>query len=137
MPGSEPVVAGPGFRLPFYVVSPWTRGGNLYTAHADHTSQIKFMVPELISFGFLILNRFIQEKWLAAKGIKATTPQINSWRRENMDDLVGMFDFAHVNFFLLALCATTKVHHSRTIVTPIFRYHLSHQRIRKDNLLVG
>ncbi len=34
---------GPGYRVPFYVISPWTRGGRVYTEHADHNSQIMFV----------------------------------------------------------------------------------------------
>lgn len=34
---------GPGFRVPFTIISPWTRGGHVFTEHADHTSQILFM----------------------------------------------------------------------------------------------
>lgn len=37
------VYTGPGFRLPFYIISPWTRGGNVYVEHSDHISQIKFV----------------------------------------------------------------------------------------------
>ena len=44
--------AGPGFRLPFMAVSPWTRGSNVFTEPADHTSQLLFL-----------------EKWLATKGV--------------------------------------------------------------------
>jgi phospholipase C len=33
--------AGPGYRLPFSIVSPYTRGGNVFTAPADHTSQVR------------------------------------------------------------------------------------------------
>lgn len=32
-----------GFRVPFYIISPWTRGGNVFTEHADHTSQSEFL----------------------------------------------------------------------------------------------
>jgi phospholipase C len=39
--GDVPI--GPGFRLPFYIVSPWTRGGHVYTENADHNSQIMFV----------------------------------------------------------------------------------------------
>ncbi|KAK1092609.1 hypothetical protein LTR48_004005 [Friedmanniomyces endolithicus] len=48
------VYTGPGFRLPFYIVSPWTRGGNVYVENVDHISQIKFV-----------------EQWLEAKGYNA------------------------------------------------------------------
>ena len=34
---------GPGFRLPFYIISPWTRGGTVFAEHADHNSQILFI----------------------------------------------------------------------------------------------
>lgn len=29
---------GPGFRMPFYIISPWTRGGNVYVENSDHSS---------------------------------------------------------------------------------------------------
>jgi len=77
-PGTGPVATGPGFRLPFYVISPWTRGGHVFTAHSDHSSQIMFT-----------------EKWLASKGKRVVTSQLNSWRRQHMSDLTQMFDFAH------------------------------------------
>ncbi|KAF8576244.1 non-hemolytic phospholipase C precursor [Ramaria rubella] len=77
-----PVPAGPGFRLPFTVISPWTRGGFLYTSHSDHSSQIMFL-----------------EKWLTAIGKKnVVTDQLNSWRRDHMSDLTQMFDFEHPDF---------------------------------------
>ncbi|KAF2725554.1 non-hemolytic phospholipase C precursor [Polychaeton citri CBS 116435] len=75
------VYTGPGFRLPFYIISPWTRGGHVYVEHADHTSQIKFV-----------------EQWLESKGHNATTNQIPSWRRENMADLTKAFDFSHPDY---------------------------------------
>ncbi|KAJ6442212.1 non-hemolytic phospholipase C precursor [Purpureocillium lavendulum] len=68
--------AGPGFRVPFYIISPWTRKGGVYTEHADHNSQLLFI-----------------EKWQAAKGRNVTTKEMVAWRRENMGDLVGAFDF--------------------------------------------
>lgn len=72
------VYTGPGFRLPFYIVSPWTRGGHVFTERADHSSQIKFV-----------------EQWLAASGYtNVTTGQIPAWRRAHMSDLVAAFDFS-------------------------------------------
>ena len=47
--GMQPV--GPGFRVPFYIISPWTRKGGVFTEHASHDSQILFL-----------------EKWSAAHG---------------------------------------------------------------------
>ncbi|KAI1323731.1 phosphoesterase family-domain-containing protein [Xylariaceae sp. FL0255] len=77
------VYSGPGFRLPFYIISPWTRGGNVFVEHADHISQIKFV-----------------EQWLLSKGINVTTSQIPSWRREHMSDLVKAFDFENPDYSL-------------------------------------
>lgn len=70
------VYTGPGYRLPFYIVSPWTRGGNVYVENADHNSQIMFV-----------------EKWAESKGYNATTTQMPAWRRENMADLTKAFNF--------------------------------------------
>lgn len=75
------VYTGPGFRLPFYIISPWTRGGNVYTANSDHNSQIKFV-----------------EAVFAAKGINVTTPVMDAWRREYMSDLTQAFDFANPDY---------------------------------------
>lgn len=73
--------SGPGFRLPFYIVSPWTRGGHVFTEHADHNSQILFI-----------------ENWLAAKGKNVVTNQMVPWRRNNMSPLLNAFDFANPDF---------------------------------------
>lgn len=75
------VFAGPGFRLPFYIISPWTRGGSVYAEHVDHNSQIKFI-----------------EKWQAAKGKNVTTGEMVPWRREHMGDLTDAFDFANPDY---------------------------------------
>ncbi|KAG9599859.1 phosphoesterase-domain-containing protein, partial [Aureobasidium melanogenum] len=76
-----------GFRLPFYIVSPWTRGGNVYTENADHVSQIKFV-----------------EKWLQAKGYNnVETSQVPAWRRQNMADLTNAFDFNHPDYSIPVL----------------------------------
>ncbi|KAI9694910.1 MAG: hypothetical protein M1822_000526 [Bathelium mastoideum] len=75
------VYTGPGFRLPFYIISPWTRGGKVFTEHADHSSQLKFM-----------------EQWLATKGTNVTTTQIPAWRRDHMSDLVNAFDFSDPDY---------------------------------------
>ncbi|TPX12391.1 uncharacterized protein E0L32_006803 [Thyridium curvatum] len=70
------VPTGPGFRVPFFIVSPWTRGGKVFTEHADHNSQLLFV-----------------EKWQAAKGRDVRTDEMPAWRREHMSDLVAAFDF--------------------------------------------
>lgn len=73
---------GPGFRVPSWIVSPWTRGGRVFGEHCDHNSQILFV-----------------EKWLAAKGYSDVELKgLATWRRENMCDFVNAFDFANVSF---------------------------------------
>ncbi|KAH8816010.1 non-hemolytic phospholipase C precursor [Xylogone sp. PMI_703] len=73
--------SGPGFRLPFYIISPWTRGGHVFTEHADHNSQIMFV-----------------EEWLSELGYNVTTDQMNDWRREHMSNLLNAFDFDHPDY---------------------------------------
>lgn len=75
--------SGPGFRVPFIIISPWTRNGNVFTEHADHNSQIMFV-----------------EEWLAAKGKNVTTNEMPSWRREHMSNLVNAFDFTNPDYSL-------------------------------------
>jgi phospholipase C len=73
--------SGPGYRLPFYIISPYTRGGHVFTEKADHNSQIMFV-----------------EKWLQAKGYKnVITNEMASWRRSHMSDLTAAFDFSKPN----------------------------------------
>jgi phospholipase C len=78
--------SGPGFRLPFYIISPWTRGGHVFTEHADHNSQILFI-----------------ENWLAAKGKNVTTSQMVPWRRQHMSPLLNAFDFENPDFSIPSL----------------------------------
>jgi phospholipase C len=73
--GSQPT--GPGFRLPFYVVSPWTRNGGVFTETASHESQSLFL-----------------EQWSTAIGKGFTNPNISPWRRAHMTNLLKMFDFS-------------------------------------------
>jgi phospholipase C len=74
------IFTGPGFRLPFYIVSPWTRGGSVFVENADHISQIKFV-----------------EEWLATKGKNVTSDQVTPWRRQAMSDLTKAFDFSNAS----------------------------------------
>lgn len=84
---------GPGFRLPFYIISPWTRNGGVFTAHSDHNSQIMFV-----------------EKWQAAKGRNVTTDQMVPWRRSHMSDLTDAFDFDHPDYSIPSLPAPQTPH---------------------------
>lgn len=78
--GYTPV--GPGYRVPFMIVSPWTRGGHVFTEHADHSSQIMFV-----------------ERWLEALGYDGVkSEEVPPWRREHMSDLVNAFDFDHPDY---------------------------------------
>lgn len=85
--------AGPGFRLPFYIISPWTRRGGVYTEHADHNSQIKFI-----------------EAWQAAKGKNVRTPEMVPWRRDHMGDLVAAFDFDNPDYSIPELPTARRPH---------------------------
>ncbi|KAJ3755225.1 non-hemolytic phospholipase C precursor [Lentinula raphanica] len=77
----QPAPTGPGFRLPFMVISPWTRGGVVFTEPADHISQTLFL-----------------EQWAAARGTPFTNTQINDWRREHMSNLTNLFNFEHPDY---------------------------------------
>ncbi|KAL1856193.1 hypothetical protein Plec18170_004062 [Paecilomyces lecythidis] len=73
------VYVGPGVRLPFYIISPFTRGNRVFTERADHNSQIMFV-----------------EEWLTARGYKGfQTDQMVTWRREHMSNLVNALDLDH------------------------------------------
>ncbi|KAF5343619.1 hypothetical protein D9758_015423 [Tetrapyrgos nigripes] len=60
----------------FVVVSPWTRGGNVFTEPADHISQNLFL-----------------EAWAEARGTPFRSAEINDWRREHMSNLTSIFDW--------------------------------------------
>ena len=64
---------GFGFRVPFLVVSPWSKGGYVNSQLSDHTSVIKF-----------IEKRF---------GVHC--PNITPWRRAVTSDLTSCFNFAN------------------------------------------
>ncbi|KAJ3984886.1 phosphoesterase family-domain-containing protein [Lentinula detonsa] len=89
----QPAPTGPGFRLPFTVVSPWTRGGVVFTEPADHISQTLFL-----------------EQWAAARGTPFTNTQINDWRREHMSNLTNMFDFENPDYSTAPLPDTPPPH---------------------------
>jgi phospholipase C len=74
---TAPAPVGLGFRVPLILVSPWTRGGWVTSETADHTSVIQFL-----------------EKWTAALGRPAVSPNISAWRRKVCGDLTEAFDFA-------------------------------------------
>eukprot|EP00037_Helgoeca_nana_P022910 m.236138 g.236138 ORF g.236138 m.236138 type:complete len:869 (-) comp26171_c0_seq1:163-2769(-) len=71
VPAGTPI--GMGFRVPLFVVSPWSRtnGGAVYSELCDHTSVIQFI-----------------EKRYSVK-----SPNISPWRRTVAGDLTAAFDF--------------------------------------------
>jgi phospholipase C len=78
------VFVGPGFRVPFYMISPWTRGNRVLTERADHNSQILFV-----------------EQWLTARGYKGIqTDQMVPWRRAHMSNLVNALDLDNPDYSL-------------------------------------
>jgi phospholipase C len=70
----------PGPRVPRVIVSPYARGGNVFTEYTDHTSDIQFV-----------------EQWAAAKGYKGVrSKEMTQWRRDHMSDMVNALDFENV-----------------------------------------
>ncbi|KAK9461907.1 phosphoesterase family-domain-containing protein [Lipomyces oligophaga] len=84
------VPSGPGFRVPFYVVSPWTRGGQVFSEISDHNSQILFV-----------------EEWADAIGKPFQMVEMNTWRREHMSNLVNMFDFGNPDYSVPTIANTS------------------------------
>jgi phospholipase C len=67
--GSLPI--GLGFRVPCLVISPWTRGGYVFSEVLDHTSSLR-----------LLEARF---------GVEV--PNLSKWRRAATGDMTGAFSF--------------------------------------------
>ncbi|KAK9438411.1 Phosphoesterase [Metarhizium brunneum] len=84
---------GPGFRVPFYIISPWTRKGGVFVEHADHTSQLQFI-----------------EKWQATKSRSIKSREIVPWRRENMADLLNAFDWDNPDYSIPELPKAPEPH---------------------------
>jgi phospholipase C len=63
---------GLGFRVPCLVISPYSRGGFVYSGVLDHTSQLR-----------LLETRFGTE-----------VPNLTAWRRATVGDMTGAFNFA-------------------------------------------
>lgn len=70
LPDEAGAVAGPiglGFRVPMLVVSPFSRGGHVFSETSDHTSQLRFLETR---FGVPV-------------------PNLSAWRRATTSDLTG------------------------------------------------
>ncbi|PGH12269.1 hypothetical protein AJ80_06783 [Polytolypa hystricis UAMH7299] len=88
------IYTGPGSRVPFYIISPFTRGGHVLTENADHNSQILFI-----------------EEWLTAKGYEdVRTDQMVHWRREHMSNLLSAFDFENPDMSIPSLPKAPEPH---------------------------
>lgn len=86
---TAPVPVGLGFRVPLLLLSPWTRGGWVTSEVSDHTSVIQFL-----------------ERWTAALGTPAISPNISAWRRKVCGDLTAAFDFSNPVYGMPRLPAT-------------------------------
>ncbi|MGH3734850.1 MAG: phosphocholine-specific phospholipase C [Micromonosporaceae bacterium] len=71
------VPIGPGPRVPLLLVSPWSRGGNVFSGVSDHTSVLRFL--ERVT------------------GVQETN--ISTWRREVCSDLTGALDTTTSNVY--------------------------------------
>ncbi|HSZ43365.1 MAG TPA: phospholipase C, phosphocholine-specific [Trebonia sp.] len=72
----NPLPVGLGYRVPLFLISPWTRGGWVTSEVCDHTSVLQFL-----------------EKWTTAIGKPAICPNISEWRRSVSGDLTNALDF--------------------------------------------
>ncbi len=67
---------GAGFRVPAFVISPWTTGGQIFSAVSDHTSCLRLI-----------------EAVAAAGGLSnagpVTFPNISRWRRATFSNFTG------------------------------------------------
>ncbi len=73
VPSTDPI--GLGFRVPMLVVSPFSKGGFVYSGTLDHTSTLR-----------LLETRF-----------GTTVPNLTAWRRGATGDMTGAFNFAKVD----------------------------------------
>lgn len=83
---SRDVLTCPGPRVPRFIVSPWTRGGNVFAETGDHTSDIMFL-----------------EAWAKANGYNMINNNITPWRRQHMTNMVNAFDFDSPDYSLPSL----------------------------------
>jgi phospholipase C len=83
----QPFLSGPiglGQRVPFLVISPWSKGGYVNSQVFDHTSVVQFIEKR---FGVF-------------------EPNISPWRRAVAGDLTSIFNFANPNDHKVSLPTT-------------------------------
>jgi phospholipase C len=90
----EQVAIGFGPRVPMVIVSPWTRGGNVFSEVSDHTSTLKFMEE--------FVGKDSQGNYLA--------PAVNvrPFARQTASNLVNAFDFENPDYSLPKFDAVPK-----------------------------
>ena len=67
---------GAGFRVPAFVISPWTVGGHIFSEVSDHTSGLRLIEAVAAAGG------------LSGAG-PVTFPNVSRWRRETFSDWTG------------------------------------------------
>ncbi|CAO3590248.1 unnamed protein product [Absidia cylindrospora] len=85
---------GLGPRVPMIIVSPYTRGGHVYSDLSDHSSTLMFM-----------------EEWVGKNengSYAAPAKNIDSWYRETTSNLVNAFDFDKPDFSIPKLPTNPK-----------------------------
>ncbi|KAJ3215884.1 hypothetical protein HK099_006160, partial [Clydaea vesicula] len=99
---NQPAPVGPGPRVPFFIISPYTKGKVVFSENSDHTSTLLFL-----------------EQWVLAKfQINITFPLISKWHREHMSDLVNAFDFTETNLTMNLLPTVKKP--QQNVFTKVF-----------------
>ncbi|KAF7728742.1 hypothetical protein EC973_005580 [Apophysomyces ossiformis] len=84
---------GLGPRVPMVIVSPWTRGGHVFSEVSDHTSTLRFMEEWV--------GKSTDGKYLAPAGL------VDDWHRKTTSNLVNVFDFDNPDYSIPELPKTT------------------------------
>jgi phospholipase C len=87
-PTVEGAITGPiglGFRVPTFIISPFTRGGFVSSDLFDHTSILRFLETR---FG-------------------AEVPNLSAWRRATVGDMTSAFNFSKTDTSIPSLPSTT------------------------------
>jgi phospholipase C len=74
-PGGD-LPVGAGFRVPSFVISPWSVGGNIFSGVSDHSSCLRLIESVAVAGG------------LSGRG-PVVFPFISRWRRQTFGDLTG------------------------------------------------
>jgi phospholipase C len=80
-PGATPgggLPVGTGFRVPCWVISPWSTGGNIFSEVTDHTSCLR-LIESVAAAGGL------------SGGGPVTFSNLSRWRRQTFGDLTAAF----------------------------------------------